>query len=190
MNTGEIVMANIDILLQNIKSLYTRIFLFSLHNRITDYHHSKTAPPHSDIGSAFQSLIHDIVSDISVNNADHNFDSLKFLYQSEQLTHHTDTKSIPTTTSMTINGLALYFKKNKVLEKNPSMAARLRRCTWDHLHSANRLARSGDEKMAKMHANIACDAMNTLSHYMPEEEYIEFFNLIYSQLSYLPDEAR
>ena len=83
---------------------------------------------------------------------------------------------------MTLNGLSLYFKKQKTQEHDPEMSEKLQKCVWDHVHTAHRSARSGDENTAKLHAGIATNAMKTLSHYMPEEEYTDFCTDVHNQL--------
>lgn len=169
-----------------LKRLYTKIFLVSLHNRISSYHASLDLNHHhQEIGDILHNLINETINDISLNNSSSVYPKLTNPYEEENL-DNTNSKTIknePTTTSMTINGLSLYFKKNKALDQNPSMAARLRRCVWDHVHTVHRLSRNGDENTARLHVNIACDAMKTLSHFMEKEEYNEFFKLVSTQIN-------
>ena len=57
---------------------------------------------------------------------------------------------------------------------NPSdqcMGAKLTDSTWLHLHTSIMQARSGDVSKAKLHANIANDALKEAAHYMSKAEY-------------------
>ena len=51
------------------------------------------------------------------------------------------------------------------------MGAKLTDSTWLHLHTSIMQARSGDVSKAKLHANIANDALKEAAHYMSEAEY-------------------
>ena len=172
-------------LLQKIKQLYSRLFNISLNNRTNHYHPNSVTNHHQEFGETLHSLIDEIIIDISKTDSlliDEQQVSTQIelnIKLSSPLTPENDKdKEAPPA-----DGLSLYFKNNKALESDPPMAARLRRSIWDHIHSAHRLARGGEGHVAKTHADIAIDAMKTLSHYMPHEDYIEFFNMIRIQMN-------
>lgn len=185
-------MNNKETLLSKIKSLYTEIFLLSLHNRINSYHSSTHTNHHNMISSTLHKLIDEVVKDVSKTEKGIKHTALKIENTElppQKVIPNVNQSPKPSIVSMTLNGLSIYFKKRKAHEKDPAVEARLRRCVWDHVHSAHRYARTGDAITAKLHAGIASEAMKTLSHYIPEDEYNDFFNLINGQLNENTDEV-
>ncbi|MCK4709259.1 MAG: hypothetical protein KAU21_11630 [Gammaproteobacteria bacterium] len=179
-------MAKTESLLDKLKRLYTKVFLVSLHNRINQYHSLLHSNNHHEISGTLHDWIDETVKNISENDTGLHITGLEYYEMKRSFKSASSNKSDnqeTTLSSMTINGLSLYFKRHKALEKDPAVAARLRRCVYDHVHSAHRLARVGDDTTAKMHANIACDALKTLSHYMPNEEYDDFSGMINKQIN-------
>jgi hypothetical protein len=73
------------------------------------------------------------------------------------------------------DGLGRYFKSSRtepVLD--PELSEKLRNSTWHHIHTALRLARQGEAKTAKLHLDIASQALKEVAHYMSGEDYIAF----------------
>ena len=178
-------MDNKESLLRILKRLYTKLFLVSLHKRISHYHPSVTSNHHQEIGETLHDVINEIVKDISRNDSEPVYTNLMITDDDKHLSNLTPNTAVnkTTTASMTLNSLSLYLKKSTALEHDPSMAARLRRCVWDHVHTVHRLARSGEERSARLHVNIATNAMKTLSHYMPKDEYTKFYTLISTNIN-------
>ena len=54
------------------------------------------------------------------------------------------------------------------------MGERLKSSTWSHLHLASMEARRGDAVAAKVHADIANQALKEAAHYMSDDEYKKF----------------
>ncbi|MDH5516890.1 MAG: hypothetical protein OEY36_03595 [Gammaproteobacteria bacterium] len=166
-------------LLQSLKDLYTKVFIASLHNRLHQYHPSVDSDQHQQLNLSLHHFIDQ--TDLSVSQPDN-----KKKPDADQTSEETPIKPLndrPADSktgiaSLTLNALSLYFKKNKALEKDPAIADRLQRCVVDHTHTAQRLARSGNQVSAKIHADIASDALKTLSHYMVAEEYNDFFKQV------------
>lgn len=173
---------NRESILDRIKKLYTKLFLVSLHDRIDSYHAASDTDHHNIISDTLHKQIdktsqeasktHSVKVDKS-KTADKDASSTK----SHKLKDHSGSLI-----SMTLNGLAVYFKKQKTREHDPEMSEKLQKCVWDHVHSAHRFARTGDANTAKLHADIATNAMKTLSHYLPEEEYTDFCTDVHNQL--------
>jgi len=172
-------------LLQKLKNLYTQIFNLSLNNRTNQYNSVSNTNHHHEFGETLHELIDEIVVDISrTDSLIINEDQVSAQIEVDiKLSSPTILEVDPDKEIPPADGLSLYFKNNKALETDPPMAARLRRSIWEHIHSAHRLARSGDAHTAKIHADIAIDAMKTLSHYVSDHEYIEFFNMIKQQMN-------
>ena len=171
-------------LLQTLKDLYTKVFIVSLYNRLHQYHSSVDSDQHQQLNVSLHKFINEIIDNVS------NYSSEK---KRREETSQADeilikpanaNKAVtqPRIASLTLNALSLYFKRNKALEKDPSIASKLQTCVRDHSQSARRLARSGNDISAKIHANIASDALKTLSHYMTSEEYNDFFNEVNQQM--------
>jgi len=69
-------------------------------------------------------------------------------------------------------GLAHHFKKNKtVTVSNSCMSEKLKERTWEHVHSALRLARQGNQEQAQFHVDIATNALKELAHYISVDEF-------------------
>ena len=179
-------MINIEQLLASIKGLYTKISLISLHQRINKYRSPTETINHSQISNTLHEIIDEIVKDVSHNNSIPN--------NKATLNHEDEIKVAPSTTETSkdkkknsppknIDGLSSYFKNAKSQEKDPAMEARLRGRIWEHIHSARRYARAGDEHTAKMHADIASDAIGILAHYMDADEFKAFFTTIQQQIN-------
>jgi hypothetical protein len=173
-------------LLHKIKRLYTEIFLVSLHNRIDSYHALLHSEKHHEIGSVLHRIIDEIVEEVSRNYTRQDYQNLKFLEEDpsaryKNLDRFQNYSS--NMVSMTMNGLSVYLQKKKVEEHDPHMSGRLQRVVWDHVHSAHRFARLGDGNTAKLHADIATNAMKALCHYMPAEDYHDFYDEIHQQLT-------
>lgn len=171
--------------LNRIKRLYTKLFLVSLHNRIDSYHASSNTDHHNRISDSLDKLIDKTSEEASRTHSvrvDKNVqpphrDSSTEVKKSNKLQDH-ETSML----SMTLNGLSVYFRKQKTIEHDPQMSEKLKKCVWDHVHSAHRFARTGDANTARLHAGIATNAMKALSQYMPEEEYSDFYTEVHSQL--------
>ncbi|MCW9023740.1 MAG: hypothetical protein OQK73_03570 [Gammaproteobacteria bacterium] len=82
------------------------------------------------------------------------------------------------------NELSRYFKKRgNSATLNPGIEDTLTHSAWEHIHLSLRLARQGNTKSAKMHADIANHAYKELAHYMTEEKYSELTQEIEKELN-------
>lgn len=87
-------------------------------------------------------------------------------------------------------GLGRYFKSSRtepVLD--PELSEKLRNSTWHHIHTALRLARQGEAKTAKLHLDIASQALKEVAHYMPREDYIAFTVEVEEKLAEITDQS-
>jgi hypothetical protein len=57
---------------------------------------------------------------------------------------------------------------------DPELSKKLKQSTWNHIHTALRLARQGEARNAKLHLDIASQALKEAAHYMSREEHIAF----------------
>lgn len=172
-------------LMHKIKRLYTELFLVSLHNRIDSYHSFLNTDKYLEISKQLHKLIDEIIQDAShqysIKDYQQNAASGDGNAKNELMVNKIQSHST-NMASMTLNGLSVFLQKQQAKEHNSDMSERLQRCVWDHVHSAHRFARLGDGNTAKLHADIATNAIKTLSHYMPEDDYHLFFDEINEQL--------
>lgn len=85
-----------------------------------------------------------------------------------------------------LTALSTHFTRRhsgRVLESH--LAERLKQSTHEHINTALRFAREGDNRIARLHADIANNAQKEAAHYMPEEEYKEFSEQVLKQLNEL-----
>jgi len=171
-------------LLNKLKRLYTELFLVGLHKRIDSYHAFMHSDQHNDIGDTLHGLIDQIVIEASHNYSVQDYRHKKFLTAE---TDPTNDKAIPrqgdgSMLSMTLNGLSVFLQQQKLKSDNPHMAEKFQQVIWEHVHAAHRFARQGDARTAKLHADIANNAIKSLAHYMPVEAYEVLCNDIRQQL--------
>jgi len=173
-------------LLNKIRRLYTELFLVSLHDRIHSYRALSPSDNHHEISGTLHKLIDEIVKEVSHNYSAKDYKDIKYQSIVGSLTSDESGNIQSHSTnmgSMTLNGLSLYLKNHQAQEDCLHLSEKLQRCVWDHVHSAHRFALTGDGDTAKLHADIACNAIKVLSSYMPADEYSEFFNEINSQIT-------
>ncbi len=181
-----------DSLLHKIRRLYTELFLVKLHNRIDSYHSLLHTHAHQSISKQLHKLIDETIDEASSR---HSVTEMKTKYFEElnDSTGYTEPQQLsPHSTNimaMTLNGLSMFLHKQKAHENDSHMSVKLQQCVWDHIHSAHRHARAGDSYSAKLHANIAVNAIKTLSHYMPENEYNTFYHHLNDELTSTTQEA-
>jgi len=173
-------------LINKIRRLYTEIFLVALHNRIHSYHPFSSSNKHHEISGALHEFIDEIVIEVSRNYSAKDYKDVKSHEIARSLTSEKleDIQGRSAKTgSMTRNGLSLYLINRQAQEKNIHMSEKLQLVVWDHVHSAHRFAMRGDGSTAKLHADIACNAMKALSCYMSVDQYNKFFNEINGQIT-------
>ena len=78
-----------------------------------------------------------------------------------------------------LNKVVSGFNRPKKIFKSkiapdPYMGDKLKDSTWSHIHTALLQARQGDTSNAKLHADIANQALKEAAHYMSEEDYKVF----------------
>jgi len=172
--------------IDRIRRLYTELFLVSLHKRIHSYRALQPSDNHQEISGTLHKLIDEIIKEVSRNYSAEDYKKVKFEGIVSSLTSDDPEKVQYHSTnigSMTLNGLSLYLQDHHAQESHNDLSEKLKRCVWDHVHSAHRCALAGDSNTAKLHADIACNAIKTLSSYMPAEKYSEFYNEINSQIT-------
>lgn len=65
-----------------------------------------------------------------------------------------------------------YLKQKKSSSiTHPYMGDKLKKSTWEHIHSTIRYAKQGNMAIAKLHADIAGHALEEAAHFLNDEEY-------------------
>jgi hypothetical protein len=165
-------------LLHALQKLYTSISSLVLHKRMDSYREEAGNPADRDLGT----LISDHIDRLSVTEPENSdkTQSQASLHGAPAATrnpsrgrrHSTHKVSI---VSRAFNGLGRYFRSNRkgsVLD--PQLSEKLKQSTWNHVHTALRLARQGEAVNAKLHLDIASQALKEAAHYMSREEHIAF----------------
>ncbi len=67
-----------------------------------------------------------------------------------------------------------FSRRRRAVHAQPHLAKQMQEQTHNHINRALQLARQGQAGNAKMHLELAEQAMRTASQYMPEAEYAEF----------------
>lgn len=65
------------------------------------------------------------------------------------------------------------------------LGERLKASAWEHIHTALRYVREEKPDLAKMHANLAQEALQQASHHMTEEAYVELKRSVLEELGKL-----
>ena len=64
----------------------------------------------------------------------------------------------------------------------PPVSHKLQASVWEHLNTSLRLARQGEAQTAKLHADVANNALKEAARYMPKDEYAEFYGQVETRL--------
>ena len=174
-----------ETLLDKVKRLYTEIFLTALQERIHSYHACADPNKSHNFSDTLHELVNEIVKEVSKSHSVFNYQDIKTL-DDTMLSASDHLEYIKTYTSKFNEGaeseLASYLA-NKIVEGNKEhLADKLQRSVQEHVFAAHRYARSGQGSIAKLHADLVTNALNTLSHYMTVDDYSRFVVMIDKQL--------
>ncbi|MEN8179301.1 MAG: hypothetical protein ABFS39_11900 [Pseudomonadota bacterium] len=87
-----------------------------------------------------------------------------------------------------LNGLSRIFKRRgSSVVLQPHLSDQLQRSVRQHLNTSLRQARQGEIAKAKLHADLASNAMHELAHYMPKEDFTRFNTQISADLKEFRD---
>jgi hypothetical protein len=70
-----------------------------------------------------------------------------------------------------VNSIIRPKKFTSKITPDPYMGDKLKDSTWSHIHTALLHARQGEANTAKLHADIANEALKEAAHYMSEEDH-------------------
>jgi hypothetical protein len=171
-------MREITALLQALQRLYAGMALRALQKRMGAYRREGGAIADHDLTA----LLSDHVDKLAAVNRDQSSElagqPAGRKGQKAQLqalgNHHVSARQV-TMLGRAFTELGRYFRSSRrppVLD--PELSQKLRNSTWEHIHTALRLARQGQARTAKLHLNIASQALKEVAHYMSKEDYIAF----------------
>lgn len=160
-------------LLQSLHRLYSRVGFLQLQKQLQRY---RPGPQGIYQHSISLSLVKHI--DRLANTIDSHESSESVLDKSSreiaQKSRDTKHRKLNLSASAAVD-MKNFFPKNRGF---PGAAANLceslKKSTWSHMRTALRLAKQGQIHSAKIHANIADQALKEVAHFMSAEEYNNF----------------
>lgn len=168
-------------ILRRLQRLYTRLVLQILHQRMQSYRKSHHARPDQEIST----VLYDYIDKAPAPVTETSPESRAPLAQTHAQTtapHSSSpiqTDEPPSIMTMTRDGLALLFQKMSTGPTiDPAMNDKLKKSAWDHIHAVHRFTRQGDRTSARLHANIANNALKEAAHFMSEDDYAVFIKEI------------
>ena len=176
-------MSKMQTLLHAIAKLYSSIVATVLHERAAAYHANTGVDDDDDIGVSLREYINQVkknaTSTPSVTQSAVTEPALPAAMHGEHNTQLADNAHAETLDST----LSDYFKKHTASSRLATpLGEKLKTSAWNHTHSAIRFAHQGDFASAKLHAELANNAIHELGHYMPEEDFIAFKRAVKAEL--------
>jgi hypothetical protein len=159
-----------------IYQLYSKITLKILHLRIQKHHEREHTNSSYDITNHLTKHVHHLANKHQEATSTITWKKSTFIIKNIRRVTTLDDYKNPNAPNI-INPLRDYLKNKKFIDSSHSgVADKLISSTWAHFHAAIREARQGRIKTAKMHVDIANYAMKEVKHYLPEEEYQNFYS--------------
>ncbi|MEL0587008.1 MAG: hypothetical protein AAES65_19330 [Candidatus Thiodiazotropha sp. (ex. Lucinoma kazani)] len=161
-------------LLQVIMNLYYRIAELVLRQRIDTYHDKKGSSNNHDISIPLNEHIEELANKANeANPKDSDKSDAAALETADNKAAHRPLKI--NILQKGWNGLVnLFTKRRSNVVVQPHLSKKMQRSVHQHLNAALRHARNGDTENAKLHADLTSNALNVLSNYMPENEFVQF----------------
>ncbi len=170
-------------LLQTLKQLFRRFFMLDLDRRIHSYHQSANPHRSQHINKSLNKQIDALVASSSKQSTISTRPMTDDQPQRDSQLPPQEQKVQPVVSSVTQVGHD-YFESHPVhRDEAPCMGDQLKESAWSHLHSALLYARQGDAGRAKLHADIAHQALKEAAHYLSEEEYETLSNKLEEALA-------
>ncbi len=154
-------------LLQSLRTLYTQIAANLWHRRMQPPEPSAMAGESADIADSLSGHIERMAAEASTEpspGADGSTERSDAVRKKSKL--------LPP--SRLFSALSSRFRGKSGSVASQQLGEKMRADTMRHINKALRLAKGGDAQGAKVHAELAENAMKTASQYLPEEEYRTF----------------
>jgi len=162
----------INRLLYNLYKLYYKLCDRDLRKRMSIYHRNTSANDTPDISTSVKNNFDKLAPDSKPSSAAASSVAVKSSNKSAKPSSEKQPSTQPGWLNKVVSGFNR--PKNKFASKiapNQYMGEKLKDSTWSHIHTALLHARQGDVSNAKLHADIANDALKEAAHYMTEEDY-------------------
>ena len=188
-------------LLGTLQRLYSRLSLTALHRRMGSYHKENSAgiTMGKDISSSLNGHIDKLANSEHAKCKGVACEEAAKVVPADAMLHTTaqtvadsqnpsPSQDQASLVSTVLDGLAKYFKSGQSEPTiQPHVSEKLKKSTLDHIHTALRHARQGEVTTAKLHADIANQALKEVAHYMSADEYKVFAAEVEALLSELKE---
>ncbi len=164
-------------LLQSLRTLYTQVAAKIWHRRMQPPEPSALAGESPDIAGSLSGHIERTAAEAEAST-EPSPDADGSMERSDAV--RKKSKLLPP--SRLFSALSSRFKGKSGSVASPQLGEKMRADTTRHINKALRLAKDGDAQGAKVHAELAENAMKTASQYLPEEEYRTFKQDVETQL--------
>jgi hypothetical protein len=178
----------IKALLDSLQALLSKLSVLILNRRMGSYRKEGAAPHDRQILSA----LYDMVDKTSAPQdptsiADDTANAVQTGDRSSGVSSSASGKTERNTVSETLQtDLSNHLRRSRSNASDAkSFGVKLKTAVWDHIHTSLRYTRQGNVDLAKMHADLAGEALQQASHHMTDEEYIEFKASILEELKKL-----
>jgi len=164
-------------LLSTLQYIYRKISIVVVRIRIHSYRKRVESNSSFDITSVLNEQINTLAASSAKNNKTH--DDVNENPQHSELTFNKeDIKKYQGSKIENVSGVESEFSKYLKQKKSSSMihpylGDKLKQSAWEHIHCTIRYARQGDVVTARLHADIAGQALEEVAHYLKDEEYSE-----------------
>ena len=164
-------------LLSSLQYIYRKISIVVVRIRIHSYRKLVESNSSFDITSVLNEQINTLAASSVKNNKIH--DDVNEKPQHSELTFNKeDIKKYQSSKIENVSGVESEFAKHLKQKKSSSMihpylGDKLKQSAWEHIHCTIRYARQGNVVTARLHADIAGQALEEVAHYMKDEEYSE-----------------
>jgi hypothetical protein len=174
---SDIALNRLESLLHAMAKLYTDMFSSLMHERTAAYH--AASDDAEDIGVALHAYIKQIKHHATLPHAL----AVEPIPATDTLANHTNPEANTSPMAHVQNPLAEYFKKNNAsAELATPIGEKLKLSAWDHTQSTIRFAHQGDYANAKLHADLANNAIHELSHFMNAADFSAFKRAVKAEL--------
>jgi len=155
-------------LLQMLHQLFSRISLLDLEKRKKSFR--STGEP-VDIGSRLTRHIERVAADARASGAASVHEQPTLLTRDAPSPRMTKP---PAAADTGVAEVVAHFRSRASSDVSPYLGDRLESSTWSHIHTALLRARAGDLANARLHADIASQAMREAACFMSEDAYGRF----------------
>ncbi|WP_455198405.1 hypothetical protein [Kaarinaea lacus] len=159
-------------LLESLRRLYSRIMALHAESRAR----SSINPNNTVMSRDIASPLSQVIDKLATSNTSASPEPIEPPGSGSEETSYTRVAISRDPDSWTELGELSIHLKHSHQYSGPSMdmGERLMQSTWEHLHTSIRLARQGNAKSARLHAELTSNALNEAMHYLSESVYSKF----------------